>query len=133
MSNRAVVTLASSIFERDHLFVFKLVQDLAGNFGSLDKWRSGSKAVAIPVQNHFVKCDLVAGGCRELFDRNGISRANPILLTSRTKSSLQPPATRSHLTKWFCTGMATASPPDLHLSREPEFPARSWTSLKTKR
>src|SRR5260221_5910001 len=84
MSNGAVVTFAPSIFERDHLFVFKLVQDLAGNSGSLDKWRSGGEAVAIPVQNHFVKCDLVAGGCRELFDRNGISRANPILLTSRT-------------------------------------------------
>src|SRR5260221_9583025 len=68
MSNGAVVTFAPSIFERDHLFVFKLVQDLAGNFGSLDKWRSGGEAVAIPVQNHFVKCDLVAGGCRELFD-----------------------------------------------------------------
>src|SRR5258708_12993994 len=99
MTDRSVVTLAPSIFERDYLFVFKLVQDFAGNFGSLDKGRPGGKTVAVTVQNHFVKCDLVAGRSSKLFDRNGISRANPLLFTSPTTAPLlhaDLPATPAH-------------------------------------
>jgi hypothetical protein len=89
MPNGPMVAFAASIFERDDLFVFELFQDFPGNFGSFDERGSGGKTIAVTVQNHLAECNLVAGRSREFFDSNGISRANPILLTSRPNNGVR--------------------------------------------
>ena len=63
-------------------------QDFTGNFGSFDERGPGGKTIAVTVQNHLAERNFVAGRSREFFDGNGISRANPILLTSRPNNGV---------------------------------------------
>jgi hypothetical protein len=84
MADGPMITLAAPVLKRDHLFIFKLFHDLAGDLGPFDQRRSSRKTVAVAVQDHLFERYLLAGRSRELFDRNGISRANPILFASRT-------------------------------------------------
>jgi hypothetical protein len=84
MADGPMVTLAASVLERDHLFIFKLFYDLAGDLGPFDERRSSRKTVAVAMQDNLFERYLLTGRSGELFDRNGISRANPILFTSRT-------------------------------------------------
>src|SRR3982074_139450 len=79
-----MITLAAPVLKRDHLFILKLFQDLAGNLGPFDERRPSRKTVAFAVQDNLFKRNLVAGRSGKLFYRYGISWANPILFTSRT-------------------------------------------------
>src|ERR1051326_4433486 len=55
MPDRAVIAFAPFVFKRDHLFVFALLDDFGGNFGTGNEWVAVRHLFAVGMKEHFAE------------------------------------------------------------------------------
>jgi hypothetical protein len=55
MPDRAVIAFAPFVFERDHLFVFALLEDFGGNFGTGNERVAVRHLFTVGMKEHFAK------------------------------------------------------------------------------
>ena len=89
VTNCPMVAFPPLVLVSDNFFILELSDDLASNIGSGDDRITRCDCVAIGEKNDIAEGNFVAGSRIEFLDRNSLSRANPILLASRTNDRVR--------------------------------------------
>jgi hypothetical protein len=55
VADGAVIAFAPFVFKRDHLFVFALLDDFGGNFGTGNEWVAVRHLFAVGMKEHFAE------------------------------------------------------------------------------
>ena len=82
MANGAVITLAATEFESDHLVVLELINDFGGDFRTVHKRGTNLNFAAIGDEKNLGKIDVRADFRIELFDLDLIAGFHAVLFAA---------------------------------------------------
>src|SRR5437879_3920585 len=103
MSDRAVITFAAAIFERDDLLVLALLDHFASNGRAFDQRRTMFKIIAIADKKHIGKNTFLADLSIKEINLDDVAFGNAVLPTARSDDceSHGEKAAEVHTTRGF--------------------------------